>query len=233
MPAKNALKVYAENSYYHIYNRGVNKEHIFHDKQDYAVFLSYLKTYLLPKNDNELREQLANPNLSYREKDQILQLLRLNNFASEVKLIAYCLMPNHFHFLIKQNSFDSIDRFMSSFATRYTAYMNRKYKRLGPLYQGVYKAVLVESDEQLLYLSAYIHRNPIKRNLASKGESFRAAILKQPSSYLDYLGDRKTEWVRPQEILSHFSTKYPRLSYPAFVQEVDDYSLIEKVAIDL
>lgn len=141
MPAKNSIKVYAENGYYHLYNRGVDKRVIFGDAQDYVVFLSYLKTYLLPKNEAELRQKLADSTISYKEKDKILNLLRLNNFADEITLICYCLMPNHFHLLIKQNSANSIDRFMNSLCTRYTMYFNRKYKRIGPLCQDVYKRV--------------------------------------------------------------------------------------------
>lgn len=231
MPAKNSIKVYVEDGYYHLYNRGVNKQAIFMDEQDYAVFLSYLKTYLLPKNENELRQKLADPTTNYKEKDKILNLLKLNNFADEIILICHCLMPNHFHFLVKQNSENAIDSFMNSLGTRYTMYFNRKYKRVGPLYQGVYKAVMVVSDEQLLHLTRYIHRNPI--HLDSKGDAFRAQIMKQPSSYPEYLEQRKTEWVYPEEILKFFSKTNPALSYQAFTEQVENLALIEEVAIDL
>lgn len=231
MPAKNSIKVYAENGYYHLYNRGVDKRVIFGDAQDYAVFLSYLKTYLIPKNEHELRQKLADSTISYREKDKILNLLRLNNFADEITLICYCLMPNHFHLLIKQNSANSIDRFMNSLCTRYTMYFNRKYKRIGPLCQDVYKAVMVESDEQLLHLTRYIHRNPISS--ATKGDALRAEITKQPSSYPEYLEQRKTEWVHPEDILSFFSKTIPQLSYQSFVEQSEDLELIANVAIDI
>ena len=171
MPAKNSIKTYTENGYYHLYNRGVEKRTIFQGEQDYAVFLSYLKTYLMPKNEDDLRQKLADPTISYKEKENIIKLLRLNNFADEITLIAYCLMPNHFHFLVKQNSANGIDRFMNSLGTRYTMYFNRKYKRVGSLYQDVYKAVMVGSDEQLLHLTRYIHRNPVPSG--SKGDALR------------------------------------------------------------
>lgn len=231
MPAKNSIKVYVENGYYHLYNRGVEKRIIFEDEQDYAVFLSYLKTYLLPKNEDDLRRKLADLTISYKEKDAIIRLLRLNNFADEIILMAYCLMPNHFHFLVKQNSANAIDRFMNSLATRYTMYFNKKHKRIGVLYQGVYKAVMVLSNEQLLHLSRYIHRNPVR--LASKGEAFRAQIMSQPSSYPEYLGQRKTEWVHPEDILGFFSKTIPQLSYQSFVEQSEDLELIAEAAIDL
>ena len=92
MPAKNSTKTYVENGYYHIYNRGVEKRTIFLDQQDYGVFLSYLKEYLLPKDEKGLHEKLSNSNTSYQEKDKFIKLLRLNNFNQEITFIAYCLM---------------------------------------------------------------------------------------------------------------------------------------------
>ncbi|EKD85788.1 MAG: Transposase, partial [uncultured bacterium] len=167
MPAKNAIKLYLENGYYHLYNRGVEKRKIFLDEQDYSVFLSYLKEYLLPKNEKELQERLSDPSASSKEKDKILKLLRMNNFSDEIALLSYCLMPNHFHFFVKQKNPNIIDKFMNSLCTRYTMYFNKKYERVGSLYQGVYKAVLLTTEAQFLHLSRYIH----KQALASQGEA--------------------------------------------------------------
>ena len=229
MPSRNSIKQYVNNSYYHIYNRGVEKRLIFLDAQDYAVFLSYLKEYLTPKNEQELRQKLSDPNTSYKEKDKILKLLRLNNFYGEITLLAYCLMPNHFHFFIKQKSALSIDRFMQSLCTRYTMYFNRKYKRVGSLFQAVYKAVLVETEEQFIYLSKYIH----KQALASQGETLQGWEEKQPCSFAEYLGLRKTSWVMPFEVLDYFSKTNPTLSYKSFVLEKeDDYRVIQNLILD-
>ena len=236
MPARNCLKEYVENSYYHIYNRGVERRLIFQDEQDYAVFLSYLKEYLSPKNTQDLRERLSNPGTTYKERNKIVKSLRLNNFAEEMALLAYCLMPNHFHFFVKQKSSDSIDRFMQSLGTRYAMYFNQKYKRVGPLFQAVYKAVLVTSEEQFVYLSKYIH----KQVLASQGLTLRSwqkqsqssTLQEQPSSYLEYLGKRNTSWIHPKEVLSYFSKTNPTLSYQAFVNEPDDFSGINAILIE-
>lgn len=228
MPARNSIKQYLENGYYHIYNRGVEKRLIFLDQQDYSVLLNYLKEYLLPKDEKSLREQLSSPTTTYREKDKILRILRLNNFADEITLLAYCLMPNHFHFFVKQKSAQSIDSFMQSLGIRYTMYFNRKYKRVGSLFQAVYKAVLVSHDEQFVYLSKYIH----KQTLASKDETLQG-WREQPSSYPEYLRKRKTEWVHPEELLSYFSETNPKFSYKSFVEEKeDDYTTIQNVIID-
>ncbi len=228
MPAKNSIKIYTDDGYYHIYNRGVEKRLIFQDAQDYSVFLSYLKEYLTPKDELELRQKLSDPNTSYKEKDKILKLLRLNNFYGEITLLAYCLMPNHFHFFVKQKSALSIDKFMQSLCTRYTMYFNRKYKRVGTLFQAVYKAVLVETEEQFIYLSKYIH----KQALALQGETLQGWKEKQPCSFAEYLELRKTSWVSPQEIADYFSKTNPTLSYKSFVLEQDDYSVMQKMLLD-
>jgi putative transposase len=227
MPAKNSRKTYVENGYYHIYNRGVEKRLIFMDQQDYGVFLSYLKEYLLPKDEKELNKRLSDPKISYQEKDNILKLLRLNNFDQEVTLLAYCLMPNHFHFFIKQKSLGAIDKFMNSLGTRYTMYFNRKYKRVGSLYQGVYKAVLINEESQFIYLSKYIH----KQALASQGEALRGQPT-QPSSYDEYVGARKTAWIHPEEILAYFSKTNPSLSYKSFVLEPDETVILKNLTLD-
>lgn len=227
MPSTNSIKLYVENGYYHIYNRGVEKRLIFLDRQDYSVFLNYLKEYLLPKDEESLQTILSSPITSSKEKAQALKLLRLNNFANEITLLCYCLMPNHFHLLIKQKSSGSIDKFMNSLATRYTMYFNRKYKRVGPLYQDVYKAVLVKTDEQLLQLTRYIH----KQALASKGDAFRSWEA-QPCSYPEYLKERKTQWVQPEEILGCFSKANPALSYKSFVLEQNGYEIVQKLLLE-
>ena len=239
MPAKNSLKQYVENSYYHIYNRGVEKRLIFLDEQDHGIFLSYLKEYLLPKNINFLQSIIASPTTPSKEKSRALKRLRLNNFHGEITLIAYSLMPNHFHFLIKQKSALSIDKFMNSLATRYTMYFNRKYKRVGALFQAVYKAVIVETDIQLLYLTKYLHRQALRKpryfsakKSASKGEALRSWKVVQPCSYPEYLGQRKTEWVKPDEVLYFFSRENPLLSYRAFIEEFEDLSMIQNITLE-
>lgn len=224
MPAKNRIKQYLEDGYYHIYNRGVEKRVIFLDLQDYSVFNLYLKEYLMPKNEKELFGRLSDPLLSPSEKEKIPRLLRLNNFDEEITLLSYCLMPNHFHFEIKQKSPGSIDKFMNSLGTRYTMYFNKKYKRVGSLYQGVYRGVLVNSDEQLLQLSAYIHRQALAlKNTFPDG---------QPSSYYVYTGVKKTEFIKPTEILSYFSKTNPSFSYEAFVKQENDLSSLSHLLLE-
>lgn len=232
MPGKNAIKVYLENGIYHLYNRGVEKRDIFKEEKDYGVFLSYLKTYLLPKDEAYLLSRLLNPDLDYREKDEIQKLLRLKNFSDDITLLAYCLMPNHFHLLLKQNTKMGIDNFMESLGTRYTLYFNRKYKRVGGLCQFVYKAVIVESDEQLLYLTSYIHRNYLSKYYVPKQELI-PYLLKSPSSLSEYLGIRKSEWVHPEMVLNYFSKTNKETDYASFIKQTDDLTPIQNLLIDL
>ena len=207
-----------ENGYYHIYNRGVEKRFIFLDQQDYGVFLSYLKEYLLPKKEQELHERLSDPQISSVARNKVLKSLQLNNFNQEIILLAYCLMPNHFHFFVKQKSINAIDKFMNSLATRYTMYFNRKYKRVGSLCQDVYKAVLIKNEAQFLHLSRYIHK--------------QALNLDQPCSYPEYIGLRQTLWIKPDEVLAYFSNTNPSLSYQNFVEQPEETKGLEGLTLE-
>ena len=232
MAAKNSVKQYLESGYYHLYNRGVEKREIFLDKQDYFVFLSYLKQYLIPKNELELLQKIGDKNLPYVQKDKYIKMLKLNNFYGEIYLLAFTLMPNHFHLLLKQSSSNTIDKFMNSLCTRYSMYFNKKYKRVGRLYQDVYKAVLVESNEQLLHLSRYIHRQAISPQ-SPQADPLQGWQEMQPTSFSEYLGLRNTPWLFPDEILSFFSKENSQLSYESFVKQNDEFERINKLMIEV
>lgn len=209
MPPKNSLKTLIENGYYHVYNRGVAKQDIFRSPQDYTVFLRFLKEYLLPANHPDLK---------------ILQTLNPRRYPlnchENVKLLAYCLMPNHFHLLLKNITQKGIEKFMRVLGTNYSMYFNKTYNRVGHLFQGTYKAVLAEKDEQLLYLSKYIHKNPEKLSTRSTRETPLHEY--SYSSYANYLNKRRQDWLHTDEILPFFSEKFPSLSYRAFIEEQDD-----------
>src|SRR3989338_1172414 len=120
MPSKYSLKIYIPNGFYHLYNRGLNKQPIFLDLQDYRVFLTYLKSYILPKDEKRLRAILLDEEASSQEKEKARALLRLNNFFNSIHILAYCLMPNHYHLVVGQTKETDIERFMKSLMTRYT-----------------------------------------------------------------------------------------------------------------
>src|SRR4030042_4414876 len=145
MPAKNVVRDFSENSFYHIFNRGVEKRDIFLDQQDHKIFIYYLTVYLYP-----LPKVLeVYPKLPIR--------LHNKNLSQEVEILSYCLMPNHFHLLLKQNTVNGISKLLKQLTNAYTFYFNQKYKRVGGLVQGRFKAVKILNDELLLHISRYIH----------------------------------------------------------------------------
>lgn len=217
MPSKNIVKQYVENGYYHIYNRGVEKRDIFLDEQDYVIFLHYLKLYLSPIEE---LKQLDLPGL------RILKFLRLN-LSAEIDLLAFALMPNHIHLQIKQKTADGIVKLMKRLATAYVMYFNKKYQRVGSLFQNRYKAALIETDEYLLHLSRYIHLNPKK--ITHKKITHKKIDFKEFSSYPYYLGQKQASWVKPQEILGYFKSARRKdlkgiLSYQSFVEDYKESS---------
>lgn len=131
-----------------------------------------------------------------------------------VEIVAFCLMPNHFHFLLKQLTDGGITEFISKLSNSYTKYFNIKHRRVGPLLQGEFKSILVESDEQLLHLSRYIHLNPLVSDLVKNLENYTW------SSYLEYTGLNTQEICAKEIILSQF--KSPK-DYQKFVLDHADY----------
>lgn len=207
MPAKNIVKYYLDNSTYHIYNRGVEKRKIFMDEQDYKVFLNYLKEYLSPLQKASVKNG----------KGGTLQVdyHPLNNFSEEISLMAFCLMPNHIHLLIKQKDKNSIKKFTKSLFTRYSIYFNKRYNRVGPLFQSSYKATNVINKDYLLDITRYIHKNPLK---------FTKSLVDTYSSYAHYLNQYNIPWVKNKEVLDYFDKssfmKYNKVnSYKQFVEE--------------
>lgn len=193
MPAKNIVKEYIREGYYHIYNRGVEKRNIFLEESDCNVFLFYLKMYLSPIEELQKLFASAN-NLNLR-----LRRYLNKNLSQEIDLLSFGLMPNHFHFQIKQHTETGMIKLMRRVITSYVMYFNNKYQRVGALFQGRYKARIIETDAQLLHLSRYIHLNA--RGITSPID------FKKFSSYDYYLGKKSASWIKPQEILSFFSQK--------------------------
>ena len=174
MPSKNSVKLYVENGYYHVYNRGIDKREIFIDKTDYSVFLNLLKRYLTPPEQNidKNNKNKVGPRI-YRYRTDLYK---------KIQLISYCLMPNHFHLMIKQATKEAMTDIMRALTNSYVVYFNKKYKRSGPLFSGKYKAILIEGESYLLHLTRYIHLNPMALGIT------RSDLVNYPySSYASYL----------------------------------------------
>ena len=208
MPTKNTIKIYIENGYYHIFNRGVDKREIFLDEQDCITFLHYLKLYLSSPEILQKEQKFLSPRFSYK----IMNL----NLNKDIHLISFSLIPKHFHLQVKQFPKEGIEKLTRRVLTSYVQYFNKKYERIGTLFETTYKAVLLKNDEQHLYLSSYIHRNPMKL----KNPKFDFI---QFSSYPYYLGLKHADWVKPEEILTYFRSSrntsgVDNLSYQSFVE---------------
>ncbi|KKU32351.1 hypothetical protein A3K29_05955 [Candidatus Collierbacteria bacterium RIFOXYB2_FULL_46_14] len=219
MPQKNSRKEYGAGGYYHIFNRGVEKRAIFLDEQDYKVFLGYMKFYL------------EMPILQGQALQEVSPSKVLKNYHDQIDLLAYCLMPNHFHFLIKQSTDRGIAEFMQSLVLKYVMYFNKKYKRVGGLFQSRYKTVLIENEDQFVYITKYIHRNPI--DILPAGPGPAGLVEYKYSSYGNYLGLFQQNWVKIEEILSNFSKINRRNTYQSFVEDPQDMEDIKKVYYEM
>ncbi len=146
------------NLYYHLYNCGVEKRSIFSNKDDYARFLNLIYFYRYKQKIPYTQFDT----LSQKAKDLYLNLNPRTAERELLKIIAYSLMPNHFHFLVKATKKEGIPTFMAKISNSYTKYFNIKYDRLGSLFQGRYKSKEMPSDEAILQVSRYIHLNPVE-----------------------------------------------------------------------
>ncbi len=173
---------FLEGEYYHIYNRGNSKKEIFHDKYDYFHFMKLM--YICNNTDNI---KIFNDNRYGTEVfDKMVENI--------VSLGAYCLMPNHFHFLITEKIDRGVSKFMQKLSTAYVMYYNKKYRHTGSLFEGKFKSVHASNDIQLKYLFSYIHLNPIKliqkdwkeNGIINKKEALNFLDNYEYSSYKDY-----------------------------------------------
>ena len=200
--------------FYHVFNRGVNKQNIFSAKRDYERFLQTLVYYQYsgpkPKFSNQKR---------YKAKD-------FKNNTKIINLICYCLMPNHFHLLIQQVSENGVREFVSKLANSYTKYFNTKHNRSGPLFQGEFKAVHIETDQQLLHVSRYIHLNPYVSEIT------KDLNLYPYSSFFEFIKPSSSQICTTELILQFFK----KSSYEDFIHDHEDYALrikqIQRLMID-
>lgn len=202
MPAHNIVKEYAPDSYYHIYTRGVNKQAIFLEDDDKLFFLSLLKRYL----SNE-------PSKRAKHGAYV-------SYAGSLELLTYCLMNNHVHLLFYQlDNIRAIADLMRRVLTTYSMYFNKKYDRVGPLFQSRYLASRIDSDAYLHHISRYIHRNP------SHWSKY------QFSSLRFYTHKAHADWVKPERILDLFENNHKRyLDFVASMDEDDEEVISNQLA---
>ena len=189
-----------QDEFYHIYNRGVMKREIFLDNRDYIRFLFSVLFFQSPMVTfyNMGRE------VTYFVKHRMFNIdKKINNVnqTKEVELVCFILMPNHFHLILRERSGRGITKYLQRLGNSYTKYFNIKYKQSGHLFQGPYQLVHIKQNEQLLYTSAYIHRNSSELKKWSDREH-----LYPWSSYADFIiNNRWPKLLEPNAITEQFT----------------------------
>jgi len=190
----------APGEYYHIFNRAVNKQVIFHNTSDYFRFL-FLTLYfqspiIFQQLGRKVKEFVQSRALDNVEEDEIIKKRR-------VELVAFCIMPNHFHLIVKELDEGGIAAYMQRVLTSYSKYYNTKYQKSGHVFQGPYRAVHIADDRQLLHLSAYIHRNP--REISKWFKKEDQYIW---SSYQDFIDENRWgDLIMPDIVIGQFKDK--------------------------
>ena len=211
---------------YHLYNRGVARQKVFLNASDYRRFERTLAYY-----------QQAKPPLSFslyfRMSDDRQQEV-LSTFVPSSKLVeilAYCLMPNHYHLIVKQITKDGISTFIRRASNSYTKYVNTRYERVGPLFQGPYKIKHVTTDEQLIHLSKYVHLNPVVASLVQESN----LLTYLHSSLPQYCSSKRYSGMLPVEkdlILSNFESHSAYKEYVFSASHEREYEVISDLILD-
>lgn len=212
--------VLANNEIYHVLNRGVEQRIIFSSKREYQRTITAIYYYHFRNLPFQLARALL---LETKERQRFFEELKKDG-EKLVEIICFCLMPNHFHLLLKQKLRNGIIKFVSNLSNSYTRYFNTRHKRIGPLFQGPFKAVRIENDEQLKHISRYIHLNPVASYLIEENE-----LDTYPwSSLPEYLNrPEQIEICEKDIILGSFSS---RNHYHKFVHDRVEYAKeLEKI----
>lgn len=193
MKVSNKHRQFDAPAFYHVFNRGVAKQPIFLDVKDKQKFLNLIDRYTCNTN-----AELRGDGLPYP--------------AFDVQIAAYCLMKNHFHFMLYQaKDTGQISHFMKSLTTAYSMYFNLRHKRKGPVFEGMFQASHIADERHFQHLSRYIHLNP------------RTYQTYKWSSLPDYLGKRQTPWLSPE-----LANDMPPDTYRRFLEDYEDRAALLK-----
>ncbi len=202
MPSRKVPFVNGE--FYHIFNRGNEKQFIFKCEVDRERFLHTLLYYQVEGPKPKLSQFLKQPKEA------------LNTSKKLVQIVSFCLMNNHYHLLLTPSREGSVTEFMSKVGNSYTKYFNTRYNRIGTLFQAEFKSVFIETNNQLLQVNRYIHLNPLVGGLIERLEDYPW------SSYLEYLGQLFPSVCIQEPILGQFSS---RREYEEFIKDHANYIL--------
>lgn len=214
---------FGEGEYYHLYNRGIGKANIFRDDTDRKRFLFSLLYYQSPKKFDHIERfvKYYTHETGFIVSEKILADVLDTRV---VELVCFCLMPNHFHLLVREKEEGGISAYMQRVMTAHTRYMNTKYEASGHLFESRYKAVHVADNHQLLYLSAYIHRNP-RELKAWKGKEFEYPW----SSLQDLTEANRWGGLLEADIIAEQFEAEPNSNYADFVKTSTAKALEEEI----
>lgn len=211
------------NQYYHIFSRSIGKFTVFNNEQEFERFYQLMDLF-----------RYINFNYKYSEfieLDVSRRLGILNDLSKKsdvlLEVVAFCLMPTHFHMILKQKTTDGITNYISRVLNGYSRYFNVKHRRVGPLWSNRFKNILVLDDDQLLHLTRYIHLNPTSAGLVKNPEEWKF------SSYSEYIGNNinARKFCKFGDIIDKKSDEYA-----AFVNDRKSYqrelSIIKNLTID-
>ena len=208
--------ILANGEYYHVFNRGTDKKMIFTNNNEYRRFFDLIRFYQYQKTIR----------FSYLNKTEREKIIKESVGEQLVEIICYCLMPNHYHLLLKQIADNGISRFIRTITNSYAKYFNAIHERTGILFQGNFKAVRVEDNEQLLHISRYIHINPLTGFVTENLNDWYWSSLRE------YVYN-PSEICNKEIILDQFKDKN---SYLNFINDLKDYkknySLLENLILD-
>lgn len=210
--------------YYHIYNRGLNKQEIFINQKDYARFIKSMWYYRYSSTPCSYTRYAHE--LSCGEKQNLTHALVSNN-RKLVDIVAYCLMPNHYHIVLRQNQKGGISKFIGNLQNSHTRYSNIRLEKSGSIYNARFKNKLIEDEDILKHVIRYVVLNPYTSAIVDTEEN----LLNYKYSSLKESLASKSNTIVEQKMLSKFFSS--RESYLQFVLDQADYQRRLKIIKDL
>lgn len=171
---------------YHIFNKSIAGFKIFNGQADFIRMLNTLRYFQIEHTDYKFTYFMNLPDIQ-RMGFKKYFFSYANGKPKIVQIISYCIMPTHFHLILKQLKDNAISIFMQNALNSYSHYFNYYYHRKGPLWQSKFKNILVRTNEQLLHLSRYLHLNPVTAFLVDRPEEWKF------SSYGEYVSNLHDE----------------------------------------
>ena len=222
---------------YHVYSRGVEKRKIFMNDKDYfrAVHDLFEFNDIAPTMNSGYfyGRSLHTPSTNLLKSD--FNRLERKPRKLLVEILCFCLMPNHYHLMLRQKVDSGITEFMRKFGAGYTNYFNVKYDRVGHLFQGKFKAVHITKQSHLLYLPHYIHLNPLdikmgewrNKKIRSVPSALKFLESYRWSSYLDFIGKKNFPSVTQRDFLLKIYGSPTSIDYRRDLKEwLEDFDLL-------